>query len=238
MPESKDVRRPHRILVVGATGYVGQELVRQSCQEGLKTYAHVRESERAERHCLRLSEFGAQPIVSTWEKEAISKVLRDLRPTVIFSLLGTTKSSAKSEEIEGDIYDRIDYGLTSILIGESSVLPEKPRVVYLSSIGASQRSRSAYLRARGKIEEELAASGLSYVSAQPSIITGRDRETDRPMERFSAGAIDAALRLTRMLGAKRLREKYRSTNAQTLAAALLRLGLSGNEGIAGGEDLR
>jgi hypothetical protein len=89
-------------------------------------------------------------------------------------------------------------------------------------LGASRASRNAYLAVRGRLEGELAASGLPYVVARPSFITGPDRGESRPAERAGAAALDALLAPARALGARRLADRYRSTSAAELAAALVR----------------
>jgi uncharacterized protein YbjT (DUF2867 family) len=99
----------------------------------------------------------------------------------------------------------------------------KPRLVYLSGIGANKDARGAYMRARGKAEDVVRESGLPWVIARPAIITG-DRDESRIGERSAAILGDGLLAVAGVLGGKRLRERYRSTTPDILAAALIRIG--------------
>ena len=95
--------------------------------------------------------------------------------------------------------------------------------MYLSAIGADAGARSAYMRARGKAEEVVKGSGLPWVMARPAMITG-DREESRPAERTAAVIGAGLLAVAGAFGARSLRARYRSTTAEVLAAALIRLG--------------
>lgn len=228
-----------KALVMGATGYVGRQVVRRLCEEGVPTLAHVRPgSPQIEAWQEQFSEFGATVISAPWNPSAIEAALAEHAPTHVFALIGTTKARAKSDQISGDIYRAIDYGLTKMLLEACKCQDPKPRFVYLSSVGASATSRSAYLRVRGEIEAELEESGLSWLSARPAAITGHDRDVDRPAERWGAAIGDAVLSVASLLGAKKLRAEYESTSATRLAEALVSLGMSKETGVQSGGALR
>jgi uncharacterized protein YbjT (DUF2867 family) len=176
---SKAVTR--KALVVGATGYVGRQVVRRLREEQVEALAHLRpDSARVAHWQEHFTEMGATPLAVPWNAAAILDMMATHRPSHVFSLIGTTRSQAKSDAIPGDIYQAVDYRLTKLLLDACASQEPLPRFIYLSSVGASPKSRSAYLRARGQIEEDLKASKLSWLSAQPSIITGHDRDVDRP----------------------------------------------------------
>ena len=228
-----------KALVFGATGYVGRQVVRRLCEKQVETIAHLRpDSGRMASRQEHFTEYGATPITVPWNATAIGETLATQRPTHVFSLIGTTRAQAKSDAIPGDIYQAVDYRLTKLALDACTALETPPRFIYLSSVGASSKSRSAYLRARGQIEEQLQAGNLSWLSAQPSIITGHDRDVDRPAERWGAAIGDRLLRVASLFGARGLKERYVSTSATRLAEALVTLGLSGQEGVRGGASLR
>jgi uncharacterized protein YbjT (DUF2867 family) len=121
----------------------------------------------------------------------------------------------------------------------------RPRIVYLSSIGAAPKARSAYLSWRGKAEAAVQASGLPWMIARPSIITEASgareaaRDDRRTGERAAAGVGDALLAVAGVFGARKLRSNYRSTTPDVLAAALIRLADDpSSDRIASGDDLR
>jgi nucleoside-diphosphate-sugar epimerase len=228
-----------KALVMGATGYVGRQVVRRLCEEGVSTLAHVRPgSSKIDDWNEKFSEQGAVVLSTAWNSQALESALAKHAPTHVFALIGTTRSRAKGEQIPGDIYQSIDYGLTKMLLDGCQAQDPAPRFIYLSSVGASSKSRSAYLRARGQLEEDLESSGLSWISARPAAITGHDRDVDRPAERWGAAIGDRVLSLASLLGAKRLREEYESTSSTRLAEALVELGLSEETGVQSGAALR
>lgn len=232
-------RRGQTAFVVGATGYVGRQVVRMLCEQGVRTIAHIRPtSSQLGEWQQRFVEHGAEIEIAPWNEDAIRAALARHAPTLVFALLGTTRTQARAEGLQGNIYEAVDYRLSKMLLDASVLLPSKPRFIYLSAIGASEEARSAYMRVRGRIERELGASGLSYLSAQPALIVGHDRDQDRRMERWGAAIGDGALSLAARLGGRRLQERYQSTSATQLAEALVRLSLSEAEGVVQGAELR
>lgn len=231
--------RTRKALVIGATGYVGRQVVRGLCEKGIATLAHVRPgSTQIDAWHERFSEQGAVVLSTPWNAQAMAGALAKHAPTHVFALIGTTKARATRDQIPGDIYQAIDYGLTKMLLDGCLAAEPMPRFIYLSSVGASASSRSAYLRARGQLEDDLAGSGLSWLSARPAAITGHDRDVDRPAERWGAAIGDTVLSIASLFGAKKLKEEYESTSSTRLAEALVTLGLSDESGVQSGAALR
>ena len=60
-------------FVLGATGFVGREVVRQLCVRGTKTYAHVRpDSKQVADWRARFGELGAEVDTTAWDAAAIA----------------------------------------------------------------------------------------------------------------------------------------------------------------------
>jgi uncharacterized protein YbjT (DUF2867 family) len=206
-------------VVLGATGFVGREVVRQLCVRGTKTYAHVRpDSSKLDEWRGKFKELGAEVDATAWDAPALAARFRELSPAQIYICIGTTRSKAKSDQVQGDIYEAVDLGLTKITVDAARASEVKPRLVYLSSVGADPTARSAYMRARGKAEEAVKTSGLPWAIARPSLITG-ERDDGRIGERTASVVGDGLL-----LGGKQLRARYRSTTPDVLASALIRIG--------------
>jgi len=215
-------------FVAGATGYTGREVVRALRARGVETHAHVRPGSAAlERVEPLFREVGAQLDTTPWDETALIATLARIRPDAVFALLGTTKARTREASKRGDDpsklgYEAVDYGLTAMLLRAVRAAEVRPRFVYLSSAGVKEGSTNAYLEVRARFERELRESGVPYTIARPSFITGPDREEDRPMERLGSAVADAGLGLLGALGAKKLRDRYRSNTAGTLGASLVR----------------
>ena len=226
-------------FVLGATGFVGREVVRQLCLRGATTIAHVRPDSRSLADWrAKLAALGATVDTTAWDPAALAERLGGVAPAQLYILIGTTRSRARADAVDGNIYEAIDLGLTRISVEAAVASQRRPRLVYLSSVGADPGARSAYLAARGRAEQVVTGAGLPWVIARPSIITG-ERDDGRLGERTAAVVGDGVLAIARVLGGKRLRDTYRSTTPDILASALIRLGEAPeHDRIASGVELR
>ena len=210
-------------FVLGATGFVGREVVRQLCVRGAKVIAHVRpDSSSLATWQARFDELGATVDTTAWDVPAMTATIERLAPDHVYILIGTTRHKARSEHVDGNIYEKVDLGLTRIAVAAAKASGRSPRIVYLSGIGASSNARGAYMKARGQAEDVVRDSCLPWVIAQPAIITG-DRDDSRFGERSAAVIGDGLLAVARVFGGKTLRDRYRSTTSDILAAALIRI---------------
>jgi len=230
-----------RAFVTGATGFVGRAVVQALVARGVPTVAHVRpDSKKLDAWRGRLGELGATVDASAWDAAAMTAALRAHAPTHVWNVIGTTRRRASADGVAGDIYQAVDVGLTKIVVAAAVGCGARPRLVQLSSIGASVKSSSAYLRGRGQADAAVMSSGLPWAIARPSFIVGEGRGDDkRTLEDATAAVANLALGVVGFFGGKRLRATYRSIDPATLAAALVRLGLDDvRDLIATGPDLR
>jgi uncharacterized protein YbjT (DUF2867 family) len=231
-----------RAFVAGATGYTGRAVVAELRAQGIEVVAHVRpDSAKLTEHRDRFAALGASIDTTPWEAEAIAETLRRVKPTIVFALLGTTRARARAEGMAAQqAYARVDYGLTKWLIDGAAGIDPRPRFVYLSAAGVTERSKNAYIAARARAEATLRESGMPWTIARPSFITGADREDERPLERLAAAVGDGVLAVAGALGAAKLRARWRSIDATGLARALVRIALDPAfvDRIARAEELR
>lgn len=214
-------------FVAGATGYTGRAVVETLVARGVTTVAHVRpDSSRRQEWTQRWEGQGAQVDVTAWEQSALTETFTRVKPTVVFALLGTTRSRAKSEG-KGAIeaYEAIDYGLTMMLRDAAAACGHRPRFVYLSSAGLREGTRNPYMAVRVRVEQALRDGDLPYTLARPSFITGSDRDESRPGERVGAAIADGLLGLVGGLGGRTLRDRYSSMTNVVLARGLVRVAL-------------
>jgi nucleoside-diphosphate-sugar epimerase len=236
---------PTTAYVAGATGYTGREVVRLLRARKVDVVAHLRpDSGRRGEWTRRWEQQGAAVDATPWEPEAIRQTLADRDPDLIFALLGTTRARAKREAKDGvppdqNSYERVDYGMTKMLIDGLVANGSKGRFVYLSSEGV-RPGGNAYIDVRWRIEQQLAQGPLAWTVARPSFITGSDREESRLGETIGASLTDPVLALVGALGGRRIRDRYRSTDATALAGALVHHALQPASAgrILRGEDLR
>ncbi len=230
-------------FVLGATGFVGRELVRQLCVRGARVIAHVRpDSNQLADWKTRFAELGAEVDTTPWEPTALGATLASAfaedANNVLYIVIGTTRGKAKADGIDGNIYEKVDVGLTRIGVEAAQASGRPIRIVYLSSVGADPGARSAYLSARGRAEAIVRESNLPWMIARPSFITG-ERDQRRLGEATGAAIGDGLLAVAGVFGAKRLRARYRSTSADVLASSLIRLAEADeHDRIVDGADLR
>ena len=192
---------------------------------GVRTVAHVRpDSPRLEEWRQRFEGAGAAVDSTSWGDAEMVHALSTLQPTHVFSLLGTTRARRRESATRGatESYEAIDFGLTAMLIRAAVASGSKPRFVYLSSLGVREHTSNAYLAARWRAESLLHASGLPYIVARPSFITGPGRDEPRPLERLGAAVVDALASVARVAGAARLANSMRSLTGAELAEGLVR----------------
>lgn len=190
------VSSSHRVFVAGATGYTGRAVVETLRSMNIPVWAHVRaNSARAEALIPEFEGRGAQVVRTDWNTEALKAELQNVQPTVVFALLGITRSGAQREaKRTGKLpdYETVDYGMTRMLLDATRAVAPTARFVYLSSTGISaSRPSNAYMLARWKCEQDILSSGIDYLIARPSFISGPDRDESRPMERIGSSVVGA-----------------------------------------------
>jgi uncharacterized protein YbjT (DUF2867 family) len=222
---------PETAFVAGATGFTGREVVRILASKGVKTVAHVRpDSKSLAQWRTSFEKLGASVDTTAWSVEALTATFKGLRPTLVFALLGTTRKRMGRAEKEGAGresagYERVDYGMTKMLMDAAVAAGIRPRFVYLSAIGSGPRAAGAYMKARWKAETALRESGLPYTIARPAFISGDRPEDSRPFEKVGGAFFDGVLGVAGLVGAKRIAARYRSITNTDLAGALVRLSL-------------
>lgn len=220
---------PPRIWVAGATGYTGKAVVARLRELGWETHAHIRpHSPSLESAAPFFRELGAEVQVVDWKPEALEARFKELKISHVFALLGTTAKKGRAEKSRGNVvnYETVDYGLTIQLLNAAKASGTCGRFIYLSAVGVSEKSRSPYMSARWKAEEDIRSSGVPYTIGRPCLITGSDREESRPMEDLGALLSKGVLGMAGLLGAKGLKARYQTVNGTTLGRGLVHAGFA------------
>lgn len=191
-----------RAMVLGATGAVGSEVVRQLLLHD--TWKMVRVLARAE---AAVSHPKLQWYVGDlFSDEFIASHLDGI--THIFVCVGSTKKKTPDREI----YRAIDYGIpvrTASLASTRDVY----HMLVVSAIGANPKSKIFYSRMKGEMERDVAASSIPRVDFfRPFTIIGQ-RPDRRPLE-------DLAIKIDHWLGAI-IPDSYRAVTSQKVAGIMI-----------------
>ena len=198
------MREAHpKILLVGATGLVGRSVVQEAGDLSLTILARRDPGDLPDRHLLLV----APP-------ERWADMIAAQQPEVLVSCLGTTIRTAGSQAA----FRAVDRDLI-LSAARGARVGGAARMIVVSSVGASARSRNFYLRTKGETEEGLRALGFDRLDMiRPGLLTGK-----RPgPARLGEGIAIAAAPLFDALLFGSLR-RYRSIPAEIVAKAILTL---------------
>lgn len=219
-----------RVLVSGATGYVGQSVVRELLAAGHTPIAAVRRGsptaagtlarhegppgaaaaspasdDQTRAQAARLFPAGCEVAAIDWgDQETLVQAARGCEG--IIQCVGTVRAAKKF----GATYEKVDYGTTLALLA-ASVSVGAQHFVLLSSVGASKNG-GAYLHWKWRTEEAVRNGGIPWVIVRPSFIAGPGRNLNRIMDP-----------MLRALGtvARGFQLKYQSIDRQQLARILV-----------------
>ncbi|MFH0882508.1 MAG: NAD(P)H-binding protein [bacterium] len=172
----------HLAFVAGATGITGREVVAALADRGIETIAHIREDSPYVNEWIEyFRQVGSGVDTTAWEQEEISLRLADVRPSLVFCLLGSSEQRMKGDENFKpnsfvDSYKAVDLGLTSMLIRACvSAGEENLRFILASAVGTDENSSSPFLQMKAKAEDFLIQSGLNYTIVRVGAIAESDR---------------------------------------------------------------
>jgi uncharacterized protein YbjT (DUF2867 family) len=195
------------VLILGATGLVGAECVRQFGESS---------------HFARVIALARRPIAPTSQRvethvvdfERLDEAAARFRVSHIVCALGTTIKKAGTQER----FRRVDYDypLAAAKLG----LREGARhYLLVSALGASARSRIFYSRVKGELEDAIRALPYRSVTiVRPSLLLG-----ERPELRFGEQVAK--------LFAGVVPRRYRPVEGGAVAARLLRAALEDQPGV-------
>lgn len=189
-------------MVVGASGLIGRELLRQMRAEGRYREIHV-----LTRRPLSIGDNVQQHVVEYQELPAVDIGIESIDD--VYCALGTTiaKAGSKSNFARVDRDYVVAVGILAQRLGAK-------RFLVVSSIGADPESSQFYLRVKGEMESAIRDLGLPSIRVfRPSLLMG-----DRDEFRFGERAGGVLLRLFSAV----VPERYRPVEDHVLAAAMMR----------------
>jgi uncharacterized protein YbjT (DUF2867 family) len=191
-------------LVIGATGLVGKQLVKQLLADSRfdSVTVFVRRSTRVKHPKLveRIIDFDDLPAVRQF-----------LKGDVLFSCLGTTLKQAKTKENQYTV-DYVYQYQTAQIAAANKV----PNYVLVSSTGAKMSSKVFYSRIKGELEEAVSILPFNKIRIlRPSVLMGKRRDF-RLGERVGAVVINSMATIVPSL------KKWRGIKDYEVASAMIR----------------
>ena len=198
-----DATLPRTVLIAGASGLVGREIL-----QGLLADDSV-----AAVHSLGRRELDLKHPKLTQHRVDFSKALPAL-PGVgeAFVALGTTIKVAGSQQA----FRAVDYDAV-VAVAKAAKAAGATRLGLVSAMGASKSSGIFYNRVKGETEDALSAMGFgTLVIARPSFLAGDREALGQPLR----GGEKLALRVSKWL-APLIPNDLKSIDASAVARALL-----------------
>lgn len=199
---------PARIALIGATGLVGQAVLRLAVgREDLRLVGIARREVPLPTGT-RMEVFVAEP--AKW-----GEVLEAARPDALICALGTTIAKAGGDK---DAFRAVDRELV-VESARAALAAGVQRLVMVSSVGADRHASNFYLSVKGEAEADIIKLGFSRLDIlRPGLLRGRRTGDRRIGERMAILASPVADLL--LHGQYR---KFRSIPAETVACAALAL---------------
>lgn len=168
--------KPKQIaLIAGATGLTGSHLLNLVLSDPFWDHVIVLARKEAEFKHEKLNWIQTDLIQPKLWEQYFNKV------TCVFCCTGTTKAKTPDTKT----YEAIDYGIP-VSIARAAAQSQVPIMIVISAIGASAKSAFAYLKLKGRMENDIESKGPETVCfLRPSLITG-NRKENRIMENLAA----------------------------------------------------
>jgi NADH dehydrogenase len=155
------------VLVTGAGGFVGNNVVRRLVQQGRPVRALVRSLDKAK---MRLGEFADKVEFvqgDVTERASLAGVMQDVTAIV--------HTVAIAIERGGQTYEEVNFQGTINLVDAAEGAGVR-RFINVSQNGARPDHFSRFLRSKGKAQEYVASSKLEWTAVRPSAIFGPQDE--------------------------------------------------------------
>lgn len=155
------------VLVTGAGGFVGNNVVRRLVQQGRPVRAMVRSAEKAKS---RLSDVANQ--VEFVEGDVTKRGTLDALMRDVSEIVHTVAIPMERGE---QTYEEVNFQGT-VNIVDAAERAGVRRFINISQNGARPDHFSRFLRSKGKAQEYLASSPLEWTALRPSVIFGAQDE--------------------------------------------------------------
>lgn len=155
------------ILVTGAAGFLGNNVVRRLAEQGKPVRAMVRNVDKAEKRLADVKDKVEIVQGDVADREGLKTLMRDVSTVIHLVAIALEKG--------GQTYEAVNYQGT-VNVVDAAKAAGVPRFIYMSQNGADPNHFSRFLRSKGRAQEYVASSGLQWTALRPSVIFGTQDE--------------------------------------------------------------
>jgi len=169
---SDPAEQPKKVLVTGASGFVGRHVVRELIARGYHPVCLVRSREK-----LLAAISGANPSLYTivpgtlFDRDAINRAAAGASAAIhLVGIIIERRGLGRRQS-----FRRIHVEGTRAVL-EAARAASIPRICHMSAVGSRPDAVSRYHKTKHEAEQLVRASGIAYTIFRPSIIHGPDGE--------------------------------------------------------------
>lgn len=172
-----------RVMVTGATGFVGRAVVRELCAGGLHPVCLVRSPDKLRRQHPELGGDRITPIVGDLGDARALRAAAEQSQAVIH-LVGIIIA----RPLRGQTFRKIHVEGTRAVLSATREAGIR-RYTHMSALGTRPNAVAPYHRTKWEAEELVRDNGLDWTIFRPSLIHGPDGEFMQLMKRFFCGMV-------------------------------------------------
>jgi NADH dehydrogenase len=172
---------PKAVMVTGATGFVGRQIVHELLARGITPVCLVRSPEKLQSQYPREAARRITTVVGDlWDRRALAEAASQSQ--AVIHLVGIIIA----RPLRGQSFHRVHVTGTQN-VNEAARGAGIQRYVHMSALGTRPNAISKYHRTKWDAEEIVHRSGLAWTIFRPSVIHGPDGEFMRLMKAFVCG---------------------------------------------------
>jgi uncharacterized protein YbjT (DUF2867 family) len=224
-----DPKPIHRVLLTGATGFVGRYVLRELVQKGFTPVCLVRSPSRLTAALGDIDRERVAVVQGGLSDAGALRTAAEMSDAVIH-LVGIILEN----RLSGQTFDRVHRRGTEAVVNATRQAGIS-RYVHMSALGSRSDAKAPYHRSKYAADCCVRTSGLDWTIFQPSIIHGFDGEFMELMHAFACGWIPPVMPYFGT-GKSRLQPVFVEDVARVFVGALNRCDTIGQTYALGGPD--
>ncbi len=157
---------PKKLLITGATGFVGKYVVREALKRKYEIHLIVRNPEKAK--SLFRDNVNVYALRDFTDLNSLRRILQNANPDYLIHLIGII------QERKGNTFLKVHFEHSKALYTVLKDIPVK-RIAHMSALGVDEKAPSKYHITKLMAENFLIENGLPYVILRPSVILGPEQ---------------------------------------------------------------